>query len=76
MPPKKRPGVTGVYHEWPDELLAEFRAFVAAFPLGTDREHVMMAVRRHMANPPSVVGVETLPPAPAEPELKPRRRKK
>lgn len=55
MPPKKRPGMTGFYVELPDELLAEFERFVESFPLGSKAQHVRLALRRHMDNPPKAV---------------------
>ena len=54
MPEAKRPGKKGIYVELPEDLDAEFRAFVDRVPLGTISQHVAMALRRHMANPPTV----------------------
>jgi hypothetical protein len=65
MPTDKRPGKKGVYFEFPDEFLREFRAFVDAFPLGTATEHVLLALRRHMATPPTVAA-PGLPPVGAD----------
>lgn len=75
MPPSKRPGVTGVYVELPDELMAEFEKFVDGFPVGTKAQHIRLALRRHMDHPPEAK-VVPLPPVtmegPAKPKKKPR----
>jgi hypothetical protein len=54
MPSVDRPGKRGMYVELPEDLDAEFRAFVEKYPLGTISQHVVLAIRRHMASPPAV----------------------
>jgi len=54
MPAKKRPGVTGVYFEVPDELLAELDALILRLPLGNRADHLRLALRRHLDAPPTV----------------------
>lgn len=54
MPSEKRVGKKGIYVELPEDLEAEFREFCRSFPLGTITQHVQLAIRRHMANPPRV----------------------
>jgi hypothetical protein len=61
MPTKKRPGLTGVYVEIPDEVVAELEALCERLPLGGKADHIRLAVRRHLDNPPTV----TVPPLPA-----------
>lgn len=74
MPPKKRPGVTGFYVELPDDLLAEFEAFVDGFPIGTKAQHVRLAMRRHIDHPPTAK-VSPLPPVIIEGPAKTPKRK-
>jgi hypothetical protein len=74
MPADKRPGKKGMYVELPADLDAKFRAFVERFPLGTITQHIQLAIRRHMADPPTV-DVPKLGPARMEaPPEKPAKR--
>jgi len=66
MPTKKRPGMTGVYVEIPDEMNAELEAIAGSLPLGGKADHVRMAIRRHLDNPPRVESTP-LPPVPSDP---------
>lgn len=65
MPTKKRPGLTGVYVELPDEMVAELEALVKKLPIGSKADHIRLAVRRHIDNPPAVI-VPSLPPTAIE----------
>lgn len=73
MPKEKREGVTGVYVEYPDELLAALDELVARLPLGNRADHMRLALARHLDSPPTVA-VPALPAVekPAE-EPKPAR---
>lgn len=62
MPPKKRPGVTGVYVEIPDALLARLEALVGSLPIGGKADHIRLAIQRHCDHPPTVEMPE-LPPS-------------
>lgn len=75
MPAKKRPGVTGVYVELPDSDVAALDALVAKLPLGGKADHIRLAVRRHLAHPPTV-SVPELPPEEAKPDPAPAPKKK
>lgn len=61
MPPKKRPGMTGVYVELPDDLLAKLTGLVDDLPIGSKADHIRLAIQRHCDNPPTVECPE-LPP--------------
>jgi hypothetical protein len=61
MPPKKRPKMTGLYVEVPDELLARLSGLVDSLPLGGKADHVRLAIQRHCDHPPTVDCPE-LPP--------------
>lgn len=81
MPSKKRPGVTGVYVEMADEMVAELDALAASLPLGSKADHIRLAVRRHLDSPPTVA-VPPPPPVACEPDppkvakAKPARKRK
>jgi hypothetical protein len=76
MPAKKRPGVTGVYVEFADEMVAELDALVASMPLGGKADHIRLAVRRHLDAPPAVAVPELPPVALPAAEPKPKRGRK
>jgi hypothetical protein len=75
MPTEKRPGKKGVYVELPEDLDAEFRAFVESFPVGGIAQHVQWAIRRHMDTPPTIAAASPVKPmsVPAEPPAKPKK---
>jgi hypothetical protein len=75
MPAKKRPGMTGVYFEIADEDLAALEKLAASLPLGGKADHLRLAVKRHLANPPTVE-VGALPPLPKPAPAPPRKRRK
>ena len=75
MPAKKRPGVTGVYVEIPDEMVAELDELAEKMPLGNKADHIRLAVKRHLANPPTVT-VPDLPPVILPPAEMPKRARK
>jgi hypothetical protein len=70
MPTKKRPGLTGVYVEIPDEMVAELEKLCARLPLGNKADHIRLALRRHLDHPPTVA-VSDLP-AVAVPAIAPK----
>lgn len=70
MPTQKRPGVTGVYVELADDVVAELEELVDRLPLGSKADHIRLAVRRHLDSPPTVT-VPPLPPATVEVREKP-----
>lgn len=72
MPAKKREGMTALYAEIPDEMMAELEEFVARYPIGGKADHLRLALRRHMDSPPTVA-VPRLPPI--EVEAPPLRRR-
>jgi hypothetical protein len=72
MPPKKRPGMTGVYVELPDELLARLERLVGSVPIGGKADHIRLAIRRHCDYPPTVEYPD-LPPVMVPTKAKPRR---
>jgi hypothetical protein len=64
--------MVAVYVEVPEELDREFRAMIERVGLGGVADHIRLAMRRHLASPPSVevpllphAGVPTPDPAPA-----------
>ena len=61
MPPKKRLGMTGVYVELPDELLARLESLCESIPIGGKADHIRLAIDRHIRNPP-ILQVPELPP--------------
>ena len=54
MPAKKRPGLTGVYVEIPDEMHAALEELVKRLPLGSKADHIRLAIARHLDAPPKV----------------------
>ena len=48
------PGVTAVYFELPDDLLARLERLVGALPIGSKADHIRLAILRHCDHPPSV----------------------
>jgi hypothetical protein len=83
MPAKKRPGVTGIYFEVPDEDVARLDALIERLPLGNRADHLRLALRRHLDAPPTVAVPDTPPvavppvepPAPKKPRAKKGERK-
>lgn len=63
MPAKKRPGMTGVYFEVPDDQIAELDALVLRLPLGNRADHLRLALRRHLDAPPTVAVPDVAPAA-------------
>lgn len=61
MPAKDRPGKKGIYVELPEDVDKELRELVESLPLGGIAQHVIMAIRRHLASPPTVT-IPDLPP--------------
>lgn len=68
-----RAGMTPMFIELSDEDAARLDALIASLPLGGKADHIRLAVRRHLDNPPTVA-VPQLPPATVAPKPKPARK--
>jgi hypothetical protein len=70
MPPKKRPGMTPLYVEIPDEMAEQLADLCDRLPLGGKADHVRLAIARHLKTPPTV-DVPDLPPMKVKPPKPP-----
>ncbi len=75
MPSADRPGKKGVYVELPEDLDEALRELVKSLPFGTLTQHIVLALRRHVANPPSVEVPELPPARVTEPEVPVKKKK-
>jgi hypothetical protein len=76
MPSGARPGRKGLYVDCPEDLLAELKAFADSFPIGGIGQHVVWALRRHLADPPVLAAPPLTAAVPPPPPPRPRGRPK